>query len=126
MDALSYLVKDLIFTTYKKHISRKSRWRDMESIDRKEVAWSYLDANNAEMYIKYSIETPNGLQRDLFKLKLSEIRKWIDMRKNNAKLFVTFIEQPNTINFYYKSYPYFTFDFDNVNKKQWGLTHYFV
>jgi hypothetical protein len=92
MDALSYLVKDLIFTTYKKHISRKSRWRDMESIDRKEVAWSYLDANNAEMYIKYSIETPNGLQRDLFKLKLSEIRKWIDMRKNNAKLFVTFIE----------------------------------
>lgn len=35
------------------------------------------------------------------------------MRKNNAKLFVTFIEQPNTINFYYKSYPYFTFDFDN-------------
>lgn len=110
LDELKYQVKDAIFSTYKTHMSRKSKHNDINSNKDISVVWTYLDQSNEEILVKYDI----AQKQDIFKIKLSEIRKWIDLYKNNKPQFEIFTNQPNKTYFTYTSYPVFTLDFNNT------------
>jgi len=43
LDELKYQVKDAIFSTYKTHMSRKSKHNDINSNKDISVVWTYLD-----------------------------------------------------------------------------------
>ena len=114
LDELKYQVKDAIFSTYKTHASRKSKTKDVHSTKSVGTTWTFLDIAKEEMIVKYIFKYNTSQERDIFKITLSEIRKWIDLRKNNKRRFDIFTNQPNKTYFTYTSYPIFTVGFDDI------------
>ncbi len=114
LDELKYQVKDAIFSTYKTHASRKSKTKDTNSTKSIGITWTFLDIAKEEIIVKYIFKYKTSQERDIFKITLSEIRKWIDLRKNNKSRFDIFTNQPNKTYFTYTSYPIFTVGFDDT------------